>query len=183
MKLIKIALTLLLLTGVALTAEKPGNAQDCRKNNTEKNAQVEAYKLIFAAATEVIIYEGLPHPDEERELLESELKRNDILSLPPLDGAFYTPAIKVVDSVDLLNYLSGPDGIRVYSPNKCGFHSDYCIEFKHKNLTYRAFVCFGCRELLVMQGESGVTFAINDEELKKLLSIYDKKRPKRAMIE
>ena len=103
--------------------------------------------------------------------------------IPPLDEAFYIPAVEAVNAGTILKLLSGSDGIRINQPKKCGFHADYCIQFKHQEATYRVFVCFGCGELLVMKGDSGVTFFFNDVELKKLLTVYDKKRPKKVKVE
>jgi hypothetical protein len=178
MKIIQITFSIFLLAGIVLADGKHRH-----DNDPEKKSEVEAYKRIFAAAEGIVIYEGLPHPYEEEELLKVESKRKDIVKLPPSDEAFYTPAVEAVNAEALLKLLSGPDGIHVNEPKKCGFHSDYCIQFKHLDATYRAFVCFGCGELFVMQGDSGVMFGFNDDELKKLLAVYEKKRPKRVKVE
>jgi hypothetical protein len=178
MKLIQITVSIFLLAGVVFAEGKHRHEPD-----PDEQAEVEAYRRIFAAAEEIVIYEGLPHPYEEEELLRVESKRKDIVKLAHSDEAFYTPAVEAVNAEALLKLLSGPDGIRVNQPKKCGFHSDYCIQFKHQDTTYRAFVCFGCGELMVMQGDSGATFAFNDEELKKLLAVYEKKRPKKVKAE
>jgi hypothetical protein len=178
MKIIRTTLGIFLLAGVAFAQGKHPHERD-----PDEQAEVEAYRRIFAAAEEIVIYEGLPHPYEEEELLEVESKRKDIVKLPPMDEAFYTPAVEAVNADALLKLLSGPDGIRVNQPKKCGFHSDYCIQFKHQDTTYRAFVCFGCGELSVRKGERGVRFGFNDDELGKLLAIYEKKRPKKVKIE
>lgn len=183
MNFISITASLLLLAGISLAEEKPRQSHDHANDNPEEKAKVEEYKHIFGAAKEIIIYEGLPHPEEEEELLKVESKRNDTVRIPPLDEAFYTPAVEAVNADAIIKLLSGSDGIRINHPKKCGFHSDYCIQFKHQEATYRAFVCFGCGELLVMKGESGVTFSFNDVELKKLLTVYDKKRPKKVKVE
>jgi hypothetical protein len=178
MKLIQITVSLILLAGIVFACDKHSH-----KNDPDKQSRVEAYKLIFAAAEEILIYEGLPHPYEEEELLKVELKRKEIVKLPPLDEAFYTPAIEAVNAEALIKLLSGADGIREKEPEKCGFHSDYCIQFKHQDATYRAFVCFGCGELLVLQGDSpGPAFGFNVDELKKLLAVYEKKRPKKVKV-
>ena len=182
MNLIKIAASFALLAGFSLAEEKLHHVHKGAKGNPEKIAQVESYRQIFNAAEQIIIYEGLPHPDEEEELMKLEAKRNDTVVLP-LDQVFYTPAVKADNPDAILKLLSGDDGISVNEPKKCGFHSDYCIQFIHKNATYRAFVCFGCNELFVMQGDSGVMFAFNEEKLKKLLAVYDKKRPKKIKDE
>lgn len=183
MNFISITSSLLLLAGISLAEEKPRHHHDHADNNPEEKAKVDAYKQIFDAAEEIVIYEGLPHPEDEKELLKAELKRKEIVKLPPSDEAFYTPTVKAVNSDGIRKLLSGPDGIRVNEEKKCGFHSDYCIQFKHKDATYRAFVCFGCSELLVIQGDSRTIFGFNNEKLKKLLTVYDKNRPKKVKIE
>ncbi len=181
MKIITITVSFALLVGFASADEKPGHV--CAKDNPERKDQVEAYKGIFAAAKDVVIYEGLPHPNDEEDLLKTELKRKDIVKLPPLDEAFYTPAVKAIDAEAMLKLLSGSDGIRVNTPSKCGFHSDYCIQFEDQDTIYRAFVCFGCVEVLVVQGDSRVTFGFDDEKLKELLAPYHNKRPKKVNAE
>ncbi len=180
MKLIQPFVTLLLLVGITLAEEKQSYDHDRGEEYQEEQAQVEAYKGILAAAKEIVIYEGLPHPYEEEELLKKEAKRKDIVTLPPLDEAFYTPAVEVVNAEAILKLLAGSDGIQENEPKKCDFHSDFCIQFKHQDTTYHAFFCFGCGEVSVRQGDSGVTFGFNDEELKKLLAVYEKKRPKKV---
>lgn len=178
MKIIQSIVSIFLLAGFVLADGKHQHDDDA-----DDKSRVEDYKRIFAAAEGIVIYEGLPHPYEEEELLKVESKRKDTVKLPPLGEAFYTPAVEAVNAEALLKLLSGPDGIRVNQPKKCGFHSDYCIQFKHQDATYRAFVCFGCGELMVRQGDSGATFDFNDDELKKLLAVYEKKRPKKVKVE
>lgn len=177
MKILQITVSIFLLAGVAYAEEKHRHEPD-----PDEQAEVEAYRRIFGAAEEIVIYEGLPHPDEEEELLKVESKRKDVVKLPPMDEAFYTPAAEAVNAEALLKLLSAPDSIRVNQPKKCGFHSDYCIQFKHQNITYRAFICFGCGELMVMRGDNGTKFDFNNDELKKLLAAYEKKRPKKVKL-
>ncbi len=153
----------------------------CPKRNPEKLAEVAAMKKIFADAKDIMVLEGLPHPYKEEELLKEESKRKDtskILEWPSWEERFYTPAVKATNSEDILKILSGPDCLGVYIPDKCGFHSDYCLKWSKGNTTYHALLCMGCHEIMVFDGKESQSFSFSPEPLKPLLAIYDKKRPK-----
>jgi len=180
MKFLQITTLLALLAGFLNAEEKPKHHHGCSASDPEKLATVEAYKKIFAAAEAITIYEGLPHQYEEEELLKKELKRKDYIKLVNggVDYPFYTPAVKATNADELRMVLSGPDCLSVYIPMKCGFHPDYCLKWKHDKITYHALVCFGCGQIVVMHDKIYQSFYFNDEKLKKLLAVYDLKRPK-----
>ena len=166
------------ITSSILHADKKHDCPSC--NDAKAMAEIAAHQKIFANAKDLMIYEGLPHPYEEEKLFKTETKRKDTIKFQPLDEAFYSPSTKATNTEPIIKLLSEPGGIKINHPKKCGFHSDYCLEFTSGGIKYRAFTCFGCWEMFVFKGDEqkGHVFWFDKKELSKLLAIYDKKRPK-----
>lgn len=151
----------------------------------EKLAKLEKYRKIFAAAENMEVYEGLPHPYNEPELLRNEAKRKDVTMLVKEhpDDLLYTPGVKATNADELRALFGEGGGLGLYREHKCGFHADYCIKFKHEKKTYHALICFGCYDMVVIGGDEYERFSIFGKKLKPLLAIYDSKRPRYEIID
>ncbi len=179
-------LSLLVCAAITLDAQEKGHKCPTGPEDAELLARAEKYMAIIAGAKNIEIYEGLPHQDDEPELLERELKRKDITKLADewLDYPFYTPSTKATNEDELRKLLSGPSGIAAdLHPKKCGFHPDYCIQFQHEKKRYFAFICMGCSDIIIKHGDETHSFIFNSDKLKPLLAIYDSKRPRYEIID
>lgn len=132
-------------------------------------------------ADKVTLYEGLPHPFEEKRLLEKELKEKKTVMLHGF--AFYAQVIgpKEADAKKLAE-LFGTDGsfVKFGGPKKCGgFHPDWAIEWKAGDDVYRALVCFGCHEVKIYGPKHELHADVRGayKPLQSLLKGYDKNRP------
>lgn len=111
-------------------------------------------------ATEVRLYEGLPHQVYEHELLDQELNTKKTITLHKFP--FYQELLPVTsEDANRLTTMFGdeqailpyrgverlPDGRLVVAGRACGgFHPDYCIEWVAQGEVYQLLVCFGCTE-------------------------------------
>lgn len=140
------------------------------------------YRTTLATTKALSVYEGLPHQLWDEELLAKEIKRNDITKIG--DFPFYTPNTLASNADDLKLILSSPDSIWIYGgPKGCGgYHPDYCLSWESGGQTYYALICFGCHEIVFYDGKEPLIYDLETTSftrLKVLLSIYDKKRPRR----
>lgn len=134
-----------------------------------------------AKADKVILHEGLPHPLDERGLLESEKKTKKTVTIA--GWPFYAEPLALKDrDAGKLTDLVGSE--KTYAQfggeKKCGgFHPDYAVEWRVGKDTYYALVCFGCSEMKVYGPAGGVRTDLGGrgEELGKLLKQYRKNRP------
>lgn len=151
-----------------------------------KSPTIEAstiYRTTVASAKSIVVFEGLPHPAWERDLLAIESKRKDTININKF--LFYTPALAATNADALRQLLSSSDSIRVYGgPKLCGgYHPDYCISWQAGETTYYALVCFGCHEIVFYDGKTPLIYDLDDkayERYKTLLAVYETKRPKKA---
>ncbi len=151
----------------------------------EKSPTIEAsaiYRTTVAAAKSIVVFEGLPHQMWDRELLAVEIQRKDTQKI--WEYPFYTPSVAATNSDDLRQLLCSSDSIVVYGgPKLCGgYHPDYCISWQAGEITYYALVCFGCQEIVFYDGKKPLIYDLDEkayERYKKLLAIYEAKRPNR----
>jgi hypothetical protein len=102
---------------------------------TGADSQVEPNKSLIAAirdADELVLYEGLPHQGNERELFNREKQRTDTLTLQ--DYPFYNEPLNVSDDEKkALRALLGDEQsfTQWRGEKKCGgFHPDYLAEWQ-----------------------------------------------------
>jgi len=163
----------------AMIVTLSANAED------EKSPPIEAsaiYRTTVAAAKSIVVFEGLPH-HWDRELLAVEIQRKDTQKI--WEYPFYTPSVAAPNSDELRQQLSRSDSIVVYGgPKLCGgYHPDYCISWQAGEITYYALVCFGCHEIVFYNGKTPLIYDLDEkayERYKKLLAIYESKRPRKA---
>jgi hypothetical protein len=153
---------------------------------TKASTEFEPNRSLFAAigkADRLILYEGLPHQNDEQELLEKEKRNKPTVTLHGFP--FYRPALDVAsDDVEKLRGLLGAEGSFVpwRGEKKCGgFHPDYLAEWRVGDGVYRVLICLGCHEVKVFGPDSSLRCDIHQDkafgELRDLLKKYRKNRP------
>jgi hypothetical protein len=151
-------------------------------------------------ADKVLLYEGLPHQESQKELLETELKTKSTIQLHGFP--FYTETLPLsaedaralttlfCDGTTLkpdaafvaMNYQTQlPDGMIISIGRLCGgYHPDYCIEWEVEGKKYRMQVCLGCAMVRCF-GPGIVLYADIDYKNKSplwpILIKYRKNRP------
>ncbi len=165
---------------LALIVTLSANANDENAPTIEAS---DVYRTTVAAAKSIVVFEGLPHQSWDPKLLAVEIKRKDTQKIWKFP--FYTPSVAATNSDDLRHLLSRSDSIKVYGgPKLCGgYHPDYCISWQAGEITYYALVCFGCHEIVLYDGKKPLIYDLDKkayERYKKLLAIYEAKRPKSA---
>ena len=130
------------------------------------------------------IYEGLPHQLRERDLLEKELKREDISKIG--GHWFYKPQVTPNQQVanQLKSMLSRTTSFSVRSsvPMDCGeFHPDFAVAWKSGDRERFVLLCFGCSEAMFIADDQKQQYKIGkiEKELKKILKTFSGKRPQR----
>lgn len=161
---------------VILITSCMGGQKDHPKPDATKNL-----RDTIKNSAQVCVFEGLPHPMFESELLKIEKKRKDatmVASYP-----FYTPKVQVeeVAASKLKAIISDSSNYIQFSGEKrCGgFHPDYAVEWSDGDIRYSALFCYGCGEVLVVDGKNTYRydFKISDD-LKKIFASFNAKRPK-----
>ena len=139
------------------------------------------FRASLKGIDELQVYEGLPHPKAEPELTAQELKREDIMLIGGFP--FYTPAVTAKDSAELKKLLRNGNTFLKFSGEKfCGgYHPDYAVSWKADEKTYYALICFGCREVLLVEGKQSLRYDLAErafESFWELLKPHALKRPK-----
>ncbi len=141
------------------------------------------------------IFEGLPHPDSEKNLFEAENMARTPIRLD--DQLFYPIAQEGrLDDVLELQRLLSTDLLRLWRGQKlCGsFHADFAVRFVSGKSIYCVLFCFGCHEARIMRESQTIkadihaadfrlTTDLNPEKFEKLRTLlmkYRKERPARS---
>ncbi len=98
-------------------------------------------------AERVVLYEGLPHPAWESELLEEQLRTKETQELHGHPFYKETLPLKLDDSKRLTDILGSAGTYKRFSgEKKCGgFHPDFVVEWHVGEDRFRVLICFGCR--------------------------------------
>jgi hypothetical protein len=126
-----------------------------------------------------VLREGLPHPDSE--LFAGELKQNKAETIKK--EKFYAGTIPVDDAdvPALANWFLEEGKVWHGLTKLCGpFHSDWCIEWQIEGKLWRAFICFGCEDMVLTMPGDEVMYSLptdTAEHLKEVLLKYHQKRP------
>lgn len=166
-----------LITSLYLVFFQIGLAGEIQPATEE--ASIDCRKSIALTKT-MEVYEGLPHQTKDSALFEKEIKREDITKI--WNHPFYTPALLAKNAELLKMVLSSSDTIKIHEGLKrCGgFHPDYCVAWKTEGRMCQALICFGCREIVFLDGKDAFIYNLSKnahDRLKELLSGYAKKRP------
>lgn len=160
-----------------LLAACPGDAVN--ENDVVQGVQSVSYDEALKAGR-LEVYEGLPHPAFERELLEQEKKKRHTM----LHGfPFYASKPPWGDGDSELRGLLATERFTPWSgEKKCGgFHPDYAVVVTHGAMSWTVLVCFGCSEVKVV-GHDERRFDVSTSlvvELQNALSLYGGSRPER----
>ncbi|HWO18603.1 MAG TPA: hypothetical protein VNO30_07495 [Kofleriaceae bacterium] len=134
----------------------------------------------IASAERLTLYEGLPHPSEERARAEAERRSKPVQELHG-DWFYEEPlAPSAQDVKRLTQLLSMPATFELIfaRPACCQFHPDYAVEWQQGSSVYRALLCFGCGEALLLGPGITESYQLTySRELAALLSKYRKNRP------
>lgn len=133
----------------------------------------------FAArADSLVVYEGLPHQNYERELLAQERKTKETLELKGYP--FYREPLELSedDAEQLSAVLAKPSTWRPFTgEKKCGgFHPDYAVEFRRGSGRYLVLLCFGCGEAKLFGPLQASRYNMS-LEARPILEKYQKNRP------
>lgn len=133
-----------------------------------------------------VVFEGLPHPMYEDELLESEKQTKAKILL---HGSYFYEKFqdaKDTETNELRNVLSDPEGFTPFEgEKKCGgFHADYAVAWKVNGQVFEILICFGCGEVKRYGPRGEVREDMKQqtrENLKMILKMYDNVRPPHKM--
>jgi hypothetical protein len=99
-------------------------------------------------ADDIRLFEGLPHPMFERDILEREMQTKPAFDLHGY--LFYEErlALEEPEKTELSRIFQDPRTFVPWTgPKACGgFHPDFCVEWQVGQDVYHALLCFGCGE-------------------------------------
>ncbi len=128
------------------------------------------------------IFEGLPHPINQPELLAAELQNK--VNVSRHGFAFYKFPEKpdATDRKKLISLLMGDNSFRMVRGKKLcgGFHPDFSLVWALDGGEIEIQVCFGCQEIKAYHGDTAVHCEIGDDTfavLKPLLNKYHRLHP------
>lgn len=165
-----------------LMATEMGASADESQRKDENLTHHRPIAAAIGKATNVILYEGLPHQQSDKESLAEELKTKKTVKFH--DYPFYAEVLSMTeeDAADAGKLLANAKSIAQHQAKFCGaFHPDYCLEFKVGKETWLALICLGCHEVKFYGPKKLHLYCdLKDDaydELKKLLVNYQKNRP------
>ena len=128
----------------------------------------------------VELYEGLPHPTWESEVLERELREKEVVEF--VDWPFYATPIELSNSdAELLRklYCTRSSFVPFRGWKQCGgYHPDWCIKWKNGDKEFLVQICLGCCEMITTDGNVEVHCDIWDTtDFENILKPYQKRRP------
>ncbi len=148
----------------------------------------EENKWMFAAvqkADQLILFEGLPHPTWESELLVEERRTKETVTLH--EFSFYAAPLDIpTEDKEKLRGLLGDERLygRWQGEAMCGgFHPDYLAEWRVGDDFYQFQICFGCLEVWVYGPDKDLRYAMSGKAAKtieNLLGKHSKHRPPRS---
>lgn len=146
-------------------------------------AKIEASQPMrdrLAAASTVLVYEGLPHQTKEVPLYQAELARARVIQIHGYP--FYLPAVPLKDAAEMKDLLANQDHYQKYSgPKTCGgFHPDYALFWETNGVPHHVLICFGCGEALFSDGKELLPYDLKHKplyQLRETLARYRNQRP------
>jgi hypothetical protein len=151
---------------------------------SENRHLYDPYSEAIGRAAEVVLYEGLPHPQSESALYQRERKSKRNIKL--YGHSFYarTLALSEEHADQLKQLFTEPTSFSPFAGKFCGgFHPDYCVEYRDGKRVYRVLLCFGCHEVKFFGEKKFFHCDLRDKPystLKSLLESYRQSRPKPA---
>lgn len=169
------AVLLLILPGTFRGQDAPSRIKDFRN--------LKSCVTAAAAANTVLLLEGLPHQEAEKELLAEELKSKKTIRLHRFP--FYDERLDLTneDSDALQSLLADAKSFQEFQGKFCGgFHPDYAVQFKVGREQWNVLICLGCHEVQFLGPKVVLHCDLTDdafEQLSKTLERYHKNRPKK----
>lgn len=167
------------LAAAALLA--PVRAEDKPRYATD----VASYKAVAASAgqaKELLLFEGFPHPRNEKKLFDKERAERNQFRYQ--GHVFYQnrPRLRDKDAAALKKILADSTGFLAWrGEKKCGgFHPDYMVQWKDGDDIYRVLICFGCSEVMAYGPKGAVRLDMGTagKSLQEALKRYWALRPK-----
>ncbi|MCE9547923.1 MAG: hypothetical protein K8T25_20825 [Planctomycetia bacterium] len=143
----------------------------------------ESFSDAIRRADKVTLYEGLPHPQFERELLAEERRTKPVQELSGYPFYREQLALSGEDATRLSNLLRDSAAYRppTDAVKACAeFHPDYAVEWSVGAERYRALICFGCSEVVLFGPGVEVQNDLENAAIEKLQGVlknYRKNRP------
>ncbi len=141
----------------------------------QATSRFEAFHEAVRGKTDIVVYQGLPHPVVEKEAYRRDKEKPHQTWL---DQALRnTPTLLSPEDVKTLAVLlSESSALEPWSgEKKCGgFHADWALEFVDQGKSWRALICFTCGELKLVGDEpvlSDMT-PLTKSELERVLAPY-----------
>ncbi|NJK91204.1 MAG: hypothetical protein HC904_04820 [Blastochloris sp.] len=139
------------------------------------------FQSTLGGASTLRVYEGLPHPLFERELMQREEARLDVVRLGGFP--FYSPAIPARLPDELRTGLADPASLRPFGGEKLcgGFHPDYAVAWPGPKGEQTVLICFGCKEIQWLEEGRMLRYDLTPEALavlKRALAPHAVQRPR-----
>ncbi len=140
-------------------------------------------------ADSMTVYEGLPHQTSEGQSRYVEMQKKKYFHVTDtgknFDELFYERPLNVGEedkvALDTLFRIHSPCVAWTGMKFCGGFHADYAIEWKRKDVRVAiVLLCFGCHELVLIYDDANrMTDLSKDgyESLRRILSKYRQERP------
>jgi hypothetical protein len=137
----------------------------------------------ISAATEVTLFEGLPHQMFDRDSLATELKTKQTVQLHGYPFYKRPLPLSAEDAAALRRLLTNKASFETFGGEKAcgGFHPDYSIAWAQGGQTFRVLICFGCHEFKMFGAGHELRTDSDDTAMKKIEAIlrkYHAQRPK-----
>jgi hypothetical protein len=136
----------------------------------------------ISGATDLVLYEGMPHPYHEPKLLAEEKASKPTRELA--GHPFYREPLELAseDASFLREILADRGSIATYvGDKKCGgFHPDYAVAWTGGGAPTQALICLGCHEVLISGRNGQARYDLRQhayDRLKSLLGRYVTNRP------
>ena len=145
-------------------------------------AHYDDFANAISSCTKIVVYEGLPHPTWESDLLSSEVRSNETIVLGNFHFYASPIAISARDARQICELYCSRGSFYPFQGFKdCGgFHPDWCVVWQTKETTYEVQFCFGCCEMKTTDGSNFLRCDMGNKRRKQfeaILSRYRSKRP------
>jgi hypothetical protein len=138
--------------------------------------------VFVSEADNVLLWEGLPHQDNEPPLYKEERASKASIRLGGF--YFYDQPLEVTaeDAKQLTALFCNKDSFHAYKGEKTcgGYHPDWCVEWRNGREVCRAQVCLGCSEMKAFGPWTALHCDITRnalDQFRQLLGRYTKNRP------
>ena len=146
----------------------------CRENSNSPNTTGQV-----TPNSDVVVYEGMPHPMHESRAAKDERRKKAVRELNGYPFYQEPLTIKKEDANRLSEILNDPATYRPFSgEKKCGgFHPDFAVEWSVGADKFRALICFGCGEVKSFRPSGESRYDLVSGGLSGVLKAYRKNRP------